>query len=232
MKFNLYKYHTDPIALAGYDTRDMVPSILFTTLTSDNTPWDEIVEKFEQYRPILGKDLDVALRAAEIYKNKTTENLWPVGGEVEMALLRSPEHREDHIKHHIGSKLLQDPRYIDVLRQLDPVFVARYLGYFDRLNYHVRPEFKEKVLEIINKNTVAGLAYALRSRQRNIPLERKLMLMTRSEWYNLVASSPNLADYHGALRHQSAWEYYLKCLDIKERLNAESDAKADYGYVT
>ena len=231
-KRNIYAFHTDPTELVGYeDHHEMIPTILFDKIR-DIRSTESQVRLMKQYRDILGKDLDVAIRAAELYKNSESDNLWPVGGEVEMALLRSDKHRYEHLQRHIGSRLQQDPRYLDVLAQLDPVAVARYIGgHLVKQSYYVKPEFKEKVLEIINRDIAAGIIYSLSSTERNYKLEPILMRMSKDKWQDLVKNSPAL-EANKARYHDTAWEYYIKSLNYQAGRQARSDARADYGYET
>ena len=147
-----------------------------------------------------------------------------------MALLRSDKHRVEHLKYNIGSKLQQDPRYLDILGQLDPVFVAKYLGYLINQSYHVDPDFKEKVLEIINRDIAAGLAYSARSTHRNYKLEPILLRMSKDKWQEVIRNSPTLSEWSTARYYDTAWEYYLNGLNYQAGRQAISDARADYGY--
>jgi hypothetical protein len=234
IKKNIFLFHTNPAALVGYDYKQQVPSILFDELTSTMDPWEEIVDKFEQNRSTLGKDLDVALRAAEIYKNKhwnEKRRLWPVGGEVEMALLHSPRHRADYLKYDVGSQLQSDPRYIDILRQLDPVFVAKYLGIQEAQSYHVNPDFKHTVLKMLSKDIAASIIYSAESRKRNTLIEPVLLRMSEDDWQDLT-KNPQI-NHHSITRRQglaayykTAWQYYLRCLNSQDVRNAISDARS------
>jgi len=229
IKRNIYAFHTDPMELVGYDDRDMVPTILLDKIRNIRSNV-EMIEEIEQSRAILGKDLDVAIRAAELYKNSESRNLWPVGSEVEMALLRSDKHRDEHLKYNIGTQLQKDPRYLDVLRQLDPVTVAKYVGYLVNQSYHVDLDFKEKVLEIINQDIAAGLAYSARSIRRNYKLEPILLRMSRDKWQDVIRNSPYLSAGQTARYYDTAWEYYLRGLSFQDGRQAVADARADYGY--
>ena len=228
---NIYAFHTDPMELVGYESSELVPTILFDKIR--NIPGTELrVKLMKQYQDTLGQDLDVAIRAAELYKNSESKNLWPVGGEVEMALLRSDKHRDEHLKYHIGTLLQKDPRYLDVLRQLDPVTVAKYVGYLVNQSYHVDPDFKEKVLEIINRDIAAGLAYSARSTHRNYKLEPILLRMSKDKWQDVVKNSPYLSVGQTARHYDTAWEYYLRGLNYQDGRQAIADARSDYGYET
>lgn len=237
IKRNIFAFHTDPMELIGYESHEMIPTILFDKIRDIHNS-ESRVTLMKQYQDVLGKDLDVAIRAAEIYKNSEIDNLWPVGGEVEMALLRSPKHRDEHLKYHIGSKLQKDPRYLDILGQLDPVFVAKYLGYLVKDNYYVDPDFKYKVLKMLSKNIAASIAYSARSTRRNTVIEPVLLRMSTDDWQDLIKNSPQLnhlsfTRHHGlTTSYKSAWEYYLSTLAFQDGRQAVSDAKADYGYET
>jgi hypothetical protein len=226
IKKNLYTFHSKPEKLVGYDHMRQVPIVLLNEFASqEHTSWDEIVTEFEQSRPIFAKDLDVALRAADIYTNRQRKNLWPVGGEVEMALLRSPKHQDEYLKYEIGSRLQSDPRYIDILPQLDPVFIARYLGNRICQSSYVDADFKRTVLEMISDNVVASLTFASRSRMRNPYGERKILKLSEDDWQDIISSDTNKSN-SGLKIYKTAWEYYLRCLESPEERNARSDARA------
>ena len=235
MARNIYSFHSDPAVLVGYEQRLAVPALLFRDLeiqASDPKHNKKISDFFEQHRSTLGKDLDVALRVSEIYTQQKDKNFWPVGGEVEMALLRSPRHRADYIKYEIGFRLQHDPRYIDILRQLDPVFVAQYLGGQERLHYYVNPDFKHTVLEMLRKDIPASIIYSAESKNRNTLIEPVLLRMSEDKWQDLAKSSSQLQHYSITRRtgpaayYKTAWQYYLRCLNSQGVRNAISDARS------
>jgi hypothetical protein len=139
----------------------------------------------------------------------------------------------EHVKWHIGLKFQTDPRYIKIMHQLDPVFIARYLGEQEIRNYRVDDAFKHTALKFISKDIVASLVYSAISFERNTLIEPVLLRMSDDDWQDLAKSSSQLKHHSIARRlglatyYKTAWQYYLRCLTSQGVRSAILNARAE-----
>lgn len=224
---NIYFFHDRPERLAGYDSRELVPTVVWYKIlqlyylirsntsasVNDSTLLEEMIL---QHKDMLAADLDISLKVAEIYKEINRKLLWATGSAEELAILNS-QHAYNYIRFVLGSRV-NNAEYLDVFSQMNPESLARIIG--AQSNVGISPfnrEAERKLLDqAIAPHATAALLFSIISRRRVPSAEQNLRHMTSLKWRQVQRS----LNRYGTDNHDTAWDYYLRCLESSERTAA------------
>lgn len=223
---SIYFFHDEPEKLAGYDSRDLVPNIVWHEIrlmsfnsqpNLDDQGWDRLAAKILQNKQTLSQDLEISKSAAELFRNQTGgELLWPTGSKEELAILKS-KFAYDYIRFVLQGKVNQ-LEYVNILAEMDPDSLARIMGAQSNLGASPFSTAAERRIldQVIAPHASAVLLFSIISHRRIPSAERNIRHMTSLKWQQIK----RLLNRYGTDAHDTAWDYYLRCLGSAERTGA------------